>query len=162
MITKVGEQYKKAGIPSGTDWMNDLGKPTGKSFGNLPINEKAKTISDFAGVGSKGMLAALGAGLVLKNFWNKIQNDTRRKALIEDLMLNDPIIKNAPKEQVMAFYATINNVAPSIALDKNVTKDLLHQFITFGTIDVKTIQLLADTHSAIDKNNATTFDRFLK
>lgn len=121
----------------------------------------AKMRQTYLDMGMKGGLLAIGAGVALKTLINKIQNDTRRKAIIEDLMLNDPIIKKAPKEQVLSFYATINNVAPSIAVDKNAVTELLQHFIKFGTIDLKSIKDLAETHGAITKNKNLDFQRFL-
>ena len=161
MITKVGNQIKEAGIPGGGDWMSSLSKPTGNSFSNMAFVDKTKSISDMAGAGSKGLILALGAGLVINSLIKRIKNDTRRSALIEDLMLTDPIISRAPKDQVMSFYATINNIAPTVAIDKNATKSLLQHFISFGGIDLPMIKMLAETHSAIDKNQSVDYTKFV-
>ena len=139
MITKEGDSI--------------IGQP-GKTFSQLDFDSKVKS-------GGSILLATLGIGVALKTLINRIQNDTRRKAIIEDLMLTDPIIKTAPKDQVLSFYATLNNVAPSLAVDKNVTRELLQHFVKFGTIDHQTIKQLAETHSAITKNKNLDFDRFL-
>lgn len=132
-----------------------------KTGATLGGGDSARMWKDRVDTGSKGLLVALGAGMVIKNYINKIQNDTRRKALIEDLMLTDPIISHAPKDQVMSFYATINNVAPSIAVDKNVVRELLQYCIKFGTINLEMIKMLAETHGAIDKNKSHNIDKFL-
>jgi hypothetical protein len=81
----------------------------------------------------------------LRSILRKIQNDTRRKALIEDLMSHDPIIKEAPKEEVLEYYATIYNLAPTVSLEKPVVRELLQHFVKFGRIDISTIKTLTDT-----------------
>lgn len=136
-------------------------KDTPKGFSDLDFDKKTKATSDMAGTAGKGLLFALGAGILLKNVYDRIQNDTRRKALIEDLMLTDPIISKAPKDQVMSYYATINNVAPHVAVDKNVTKNLLHHFISFGTIAPDTIKMLAETNASIDKNKSLNLHQYI-
>jgi hypothetical protein len=80
---------------------------------------------------------------------NKIQNDLRRKTLIEDLLQNDPIIKAADKDKVMEYYATIYHVAPHISADKNTVRDLLHNFLTFDKVDLNSIKTLADAEKSI-------------
>ena len=46
-------------------------------------------------------------GLLLKSLYAKISNDVRRKALIEDLRLNDPMLRKVDPAQLMEWYATI-------------------------------------------------------
>jgi len=154
MITKSGETLS-AGAVNGL-W-SDL---AGAGAGNT-LKTKLEMGNNALQIGSKSAILALGAGIVLTNWVKKIQNDTRRKALIEDLMLTDPIIKGAPKEQVMAFYATINNVAPSISTDKTIVKQLLQHFISFGTIDLPMIKMLAETHGTIEKNKGWGLEKYV-
>lgn len=113
-------------------------------------------------IGLKGGVLAIGAGLALKSFINKIQNDTRRKAIIEDLMLTDPILKDAPKDQVLSFYATLNNVAPSIAVDKNAVREMLQHWVKFGTVDIAQIKMLAETQKTIHDNQSFDYKGFFK
>lgn len=105
-----------------------------------------------AALGSMGKLFAAGGLMAygVNQLMTKLQNDTRRKALIDDLITNDPILKSAGKQQVMEFYLTIMQVAPSISLDRNIVKELLQNFVKFGRIDINTIKTLAEiekTHS---------------
>lgn len=81
----------------------------------------------------------------IKAILNKIQNDTRRKALIEDLLSNDPIIKEADKTKTLEYYATIYNIAPTVSLEKPVVRELLQHFVKFGRIDLATIKTLSET-----------------
>lgn len=97
-----------------------------------------------------GTLLSLGAN-TFNSIKNKIQNDLRRKSLLEDLMRNDPIISKADKDQVLQFYATIFHVAPHLSADKNTVKDLLRNFITFDKVDLNSIKMLADA----EKNMGT-------
>lgn len=85
----------------------------------------------------------------IKSILRKIQNDIRRKALIEDLMSHDPIIKEAPKEEVLEYYATIYNLAPTVSLEKPVVRELLQHFVKFGRIDLSTIKTLTETEGKL-------------
>lgn len=89
------------------------------------------------------------------NIKSKLQNDVRRKALIEDLIKNDPVIKNENKDKVMEYYATIFHIAPHISADKNTVRDLLHNFITFDKVDLNSIKLLADAEKSLTTVHGT-------
>lgn len=101
----------------------------------------------------QGSLAAAGitslAGMGISALLSKIQNDVRRKAIIEDLYMNDPLISQAPKDEVLQYYATIYNLAPKVSLEKNVVKELLQNFIKFGRVDVNTAKTLVDTEKGM-------------
>ena len=90
-------------------------------------------------------LGAIGLGLHLK----KIQNSIRHKAIVEDLMTTDPIIKQAPREQVLEAYATIYHLAPRIALEKQIVRELLQQVVKFGRLDMQTVKMITDTEKTI-------------
>jgi len=99
----------------------------------------------------------------LKAIINKIQNDTRRKALIEDLMSTDPIIKEADSTKVLEYYATIYNLAPTVSKEKPVVRELLQHFVRFGHIDLATIKTLTDTESkAANKPGGFSIKDFIK
>jgi hypothetical protein len=103
--------------------------------------------------------ASVAVPFLAANSWrNKIQNDTRRKALIEDLYSTDPIIKNADRDDVIEYYSTIFSVAPSISLDKNVVRELLQNFIKFGRVDIQTIKTLADTEKSMKQSKPDMFN----
>lgn len=97
-----------------------------------------------------GTMAA--GGFMLNKLKRKIQNDTRRKALIEDLAKNDPIISQEDKEKVLEYYATIYNMAPDVSLDKTATRQVLQGFIRFGGVDVNTIKMLSETQRNISQS----------
>ena len=62
------------------------------------------------------------------------------------------VIKSAPKDEVLAYYATIYNTAPTVSLDKNAVRELLHNFIKFGRVDINTIKTLAETENKMRSN----------
>lgn len=102
----------------------------------------------FSAVG-KGLAGASLGYFAFKQIKDKIQNDTRRKALIEDLHMNDPIISQADKDEVLQYYATIYQIAPKLSLEKNTVKELLQNFIKFDRVDIQTIKSLADTEKSM-------------
>ena len=77
--------------------------------------------------------------------YKQIMQNTRKKALIEDLLMTDPIIKNADKAEVMEYYALIDHMAPSISTEKPAVRELLQTFVRFGRVDMNTLKLLAET-----------------
>ena len=85
------------------------------------------------------------AGHIASKAIRAIQNNTRKKALIEDLMMTDPIIKNADKSEVLQYYAVIDSMSPSLALEKPAVKELLQTFVRFGRVDINTLKMLAET-----------------
>jgi len=120
--------------------------------------DAARTVGQHAdtmkGVGMAGMGASLPL-MAINRMKQKIQNDTRRKALVEDLYTNDPIIGQADREDVIQYYATILSVAPSISLDKNVVRELLQNFIKFGRVDLQTVKTMADTEKSMKSSDGT-------
>ena len=104
---------------------------------------EAKVKSVFAPV---GVLA--GAGMLISKACTRIQNDATRKNLLNDLHLNDPLLKEIPKDQLLEWYATIYHFAPKFSLDRGAVKETLEQFARFGRVDVNTLKMLADTEKA--------------
>lgn len=97
---------------------------------------------------------ALGAN-VLQTIFRKIDNDTRCKALIEDLATNDPVLKEVDRDQLKEWYATMYYYAPTMSTDKATVKEILQGFARFGKIDIKTLQLLTDTEDKLSKMKGT-------
>ena len=99
--------------------------------------------------------AGVTVGLFLKDQINKIMNDTRKKALIEDLMRTDPVIKEEDPEKVMSYYVTLNKFAPTVATDKNAVREILQGCVKFGTFDIQTLKHLADMEKTLKDSNKT-------
>ena len=99
-----------------------------------------------------GLLFGAG-GLAMKRVFDKINNDTRRKALIEDLAATDPLLKDIDKATVMQWYASIYRVAPTLSVDKSTVREVLHTFARFGRVDMQTLKLLSETEKNISAQN---------
>lgn len=116
----------------------------GMGFGKA-LGRAAETV---ANVGTITAAVSVG-GLALKRAVDKISNDTRRKALIDDLVRNDPVLQKVDKDQVMEWYATIYGVAPSLSTDKSAVREVLQNFARFGRADLQTLKMLAETEKTI-------------
>lgn len=87
-------------------------------------------------------------GVTLHKAYKAIQNDAQRKTLLNDLHLNDPVLRQVPEEQLLEWYATIYHFAPKFSLDKSAVREVLQNFARFGRVDVNTLKMLADTEKA--------------
>ena len=96
-------------------------------------------------------------GMGLKMMYDKFKQDRQAVKVLEDLMHSDPIISKEDPETVKQYAATVFRVAPSISHDKNVMKNLLQNFIKFGTVDMKTIETLAGIQKTMDDSHNKTF-----
>lgn len=112
----------------------------GKALGRV-----AETVGNISTIAA----AASVSGLALKRVADKISNDTRRKALIDDLIRTDPVIQKVDKAQVMEWYATIYNVAPTLSADKSAVREVLQNFARFGRADMQTLKMLAETEKTM-------------
>ncbi|WP_304040014.1 hypothetical protein [Desulfovibrio piger] len=106
--------------------------------------------------------AIVTGGLVISKVINKIKNDIRRKSLLEDLRLNDPLLRDIDKAQLMEWYATIVHFAPTVSLDKNAVREILQGFARFGRIDLQTLKMLADTEKSMATENTVPWGSVLK
>lgn len=91
------------------------------------------------------------SGLVMKKLVDKLNNDINRKALIENLAISDPVLKNVDKKQLLEWYATIYHCAPKLSLDKATVREVLTTFARFGKVDVQTLKTLAESEENIAK-----------
>lgn len=98
----------------------------------------------------------LSGGLLLKSLYAKISNDIRRKSIIEDLSLNDPVLKNVGKAKLMEWYATIYHFSPKVSLDKTATADLLRNFASFNKVDMQSLKLLSETEKNLSPKPAVS------
>lgn len=103
----------------------------------------------------KALSSIASGGLVLKMLYDKINNDVTRKAILEDLSLNDPILKNIPKPQLLEWYATIYKFSPRASSDKTAVREILQSFAKFGKVDMQTLKLLSDIEENMRPKNDT-------
>ena len=106
--------------------------------------------------------AIVTGGLVIGKVINKIKNDIRRKSLLEDLRLNDPLLRDIDKALLMEWYATIVHFAPTVSLDKNAVREILQGFARFGRVDLQTLKMLADTEKSMATENTVPWGSALK
>lgn len=119
-------------------------------------------IKDTMIVGGMAATALMAGGSIV----NKLNNDTRRKALIEDLARNDTILRQVPKDKLIAWYGVIYQYGPKTSLNKEVTRDLLQTFARFGRVDMPTLKTIAETEKAMAGSSVwssdSTFGNFLR
>jgi hypothetical protein len=116
----------------------------GFASGNLQDVERSMKIT------GGGIATAALAGYAMKSIIQEFMNDHKRKAMLEDLMLNDPIISRAEPTTVKEYYATIHYMAPKLSADKNIVRELLQNFVKFGRVDIASVKTLADTQKSMD------------
>lgn len=109
---------------------------------------------------------AMGAisAYTIKQIVDKVKNDVRKKRIIEDLSLNDPMLKHVDKDTLMRWYATICYYAPTLANNKLTAAEVLQNFAKFGKIDFNTIKMLIDTEKSIsetEKNRGDVVKKFV-
>jgi hypothetical protein len=155
-MAEIKDPYK-VGQEKTANILSSFGNRLGGGVANIGQAEDfSKGLSTLkTGIGLGTTLLAMGAltGMQLKQAYSRIQNDVRRKAMIEDLILNDMIIKEAPREQVLEWYATIYNIAPKVSAEKPAVRELLQHFVKFGRIDLQTLKTLAETESKLNSSS---------
>ncbi len=109
----------------------------------------AATILQLSGLGVAGALG-------LKMLLARIQNNSKRTILINDLLRTNAIIKGGDKQRIMGWYATLVQVAPRSALDKTVVTEVLEGAVRFNKLDVATINMLAKMENEIVKKEPIT------
>lgn len=106
--------------------------------------------------------ALISGGIILGKALNSIKNDIRRKSLIEDLYLNDTLLHEIDKAQLMEWYATIVHFAPTVSLDKNAVREVMHGFARFGRVDLQTLKMLADTEKSMSTESTIPWGSVLR
>ena len=117
-----------------------------------PLESLANTVSKHSSSLGKlavPALAAVAGGFVIKQILDKMHNDVRKTRIIEDLSLNDPLLKNVDKRQLYHWYALLCYYAPTLADDKLTVTEVLQNFARFGKVDFNTIKMLVDTEKTV-------------
>lgn len=94
-------------------------------------------------------LAVVAGGFIIKQILDKMHNDVRKTRIIEDLALNDPLLRTVDKRQLYHWYATLCYYAPTLANDKLTVTEVLQNFARFGKVDFNTIKMLVDTEKSV-------------
>lgn len=104
----------------------------GKGLGDLGI----QLLQDIA---AKAMATVGGAG-----------QDSARKAILQQLKMEDPVLSNADDKVLMEAFHTMSRFAPVLSTDKNAVRSFLRQAVMSGNgADYATIKLLADSERAV-------------
>lgn len=103
-------------------------------------------------------LGGILAPYILKKVRANIDNDIRKKRIIEDLALNDPLLKTVDRRQLYHWYATLCYYAPTLAQDKLTVAEVLNNFARFGKVDFNTIKMLVDTEKTVTETSKLHVD----
>lgn len=109
-------------------------------------------ILNWGGSAAKIGVGMMLGGVLLKKAIDSIRNDSNKKRIIEDLALNDPVLKEVEKPTLMEWYATVCHYAPTLCTDKQTVSEVLRNFARFGKIDLSTLKMLADTEKSISSS----------
>lgn len=98
-------------------------------------------------------IAGLTAGARgIASVYNKLVQDPKRKRILEELVREDPILRDADTEKLLEYYAVIYHIAPSITLNKGALREPLKNFVRFDKVDVATMKTLAELEDKITSN----------
>lgn len=110
-------------------------------------------------VGGAALASALGTvgASLLKDIMSKaksavgsIGQDAARKAVLDQLKKEDPILAQADDKALMEAYHTMARFAPQLSTDKNAVRSFLRQAMMSGAgPDYMSIKLLADAERSV-------------
>lgn len=102
-------------------------------------------------------IAGIAAGMRgISAVYNKLLNDPKRKRILEQLIAEDPILRDADKDKLLEYYAVIYHVAPSITLNKGALREPLKNFVRFDKVDVATMKTLAELEDKMRSHKSDT------
>ncbi len=105
--------------------------------------EKDAGVLDALGKGATVLAGGLMAGSMLKSTYDAIKRDQKAKQVFETLS-HDPMLSKVDPGTLAEWFAAIYHYSPTAASDKATAKELMHQFATFGKVDLQTLKTLAD------------------
>lgn len=91
---------------------------------------------------------------------NKLANDPERKKILEDLVREDPVLRDADPEKLKEYYAVIYHIAPNLTLNKGALREPLKNFVRFDKVDLATMKSLAELEDKM-KRGSTASANFL-
>ena len=86
-------------------------------------------------------------------------NLLKQKDVIEDLMDNDEILSKQNPDDIVSAYQEIANVAPFVAANKGITRSLLRQYWSQGSISAFDALQLAKLNAQLANKEAIIYDR---
>ena len=110
---------------------------------------------DVAGKGAMALAGGLMVGGMLKSTFDAIKRDSKAKQVFESLS-HDPMLSKIDSGTLAEWFAAIYHYSPTAASDKATAKELMHQFSTFGKVDIQTLKTLAEIE---EKSSSAMKDR---
>jgi hypothetical protein len=116
------------------------------------IKAFTKQLGTDMGKGLSSSVSGLVSGFVDKNK-SVLLNMPQRKAILDALRREDPMIKNLPIQEAIGAYNSMIKVAPTLSLDKNAVKSFLRTVSTApgAGVDWNTLKGLADAEASMNK-----------
>lgn len=91
---------------------------------------------------------------------NKLANDPKRKRILEELVREDPLLRDADPDKLKEYYAVIYHIAPTLTLNKGALREPLKNFIRFDKVDIATMKTLAELEDKM-RNSKGASNSFL-
>ena len=149
---QLDESVKQA-LDTGTRFMGGmlgLKDLVGKrpSAGNVALHLGGAAAAATLGLVGKGLLEDMMSKA--KSAIGSIGNNNARKAIVDQLKKEDPVLNNSSDATLMDAYHTMVRFAPTLSTDKNAVRSFLRQSVMSGAgPDFTTIKLLADSERAV-------------
>lgn len=113
-------------------------------FLKKPIVEGIKNKIGNAAIIGLG-LGTLAAGFKgIEYVRRKLIQDPKRLQILDELVREDPVLKDADPEKLLEYYSVIFHTAPSITLNKGALREPLRNFIRFDKVDLATLRTLTE------------------
>lgn len=154
----VGQGITTALSSPGSTYGYRLDKMLNSGFGGLMNRIKAPDIAAERFIeNTAGNLADKATDLLadmasksLSSLTDFMVDSPARRAILDGLRKEDPIISQMGEQEVMDAYHSIAKFAPTLAKDKNAVRSALRQAAQFeGGLDYMTIKGLAEAESAV-------------
>jgi len=161
---EVSNAVNRAGVvdPSDPVKLSADGSFFGGMIGKKPGDKVPKGITgggfaaNLGGQALAGALGTIGASLLkdmyakAKSGFGSIGNDSARKAILEQLKHEDPVLSQADDNTLMGAFHTMSRFAPTLSTDKNAVRSFLRQAVMSGAgPDYMSIKLLAESERAV-------------
>jgi len=142
---------KVKGFLSGTaDAVGEIGKAVPQTLG---INSNLPTTLRDAGNQAKKFLDLISPGRQDdQEFIDRELDEAKYSALIQDLVMTDPILSEEDEDKILDLYNTIKSVAPELAKDKNVVRVVLRQGAQYDGIAAPDLAQLVEAERNIQKS----------
>ena len=109
-------------------------------YGRLEKNAGAL---DVLGRGAAVLTGGLLAGGLVRSTYNAIKQDNKARQVFE-MLTRDPQLSRIDPGTLAEWFAAIYHYSPTAATDRATAKELMHQFATFGKVDLQTLKTLAE------------------